>query len=232
MVMINNRRRAVYIGMLIIFSIAIAIRIQAVNAYRAQPIVSFYEEWQKFGKPVEAYTVTAQDIPIFVRFTVTMLDNRIARGFVTGEIKNALREGQSIYYLDDTSSSCARIMSVATALDFDTGMFPVEVEFSEPHDPGSFLIISTRTRTLENVLVVSNESLDISEGEYFIWKNESGVARKRKVTLSSRNGYGAVIAKGLRSGDSVIFYGQSMLGDNDKLQVINDVGTDKKEVTQ
>ncbi len=230
--MINNKRRAVYIGMLVVFFTAIAVRIQAVNTYRAQPIVSYYEEWQKFGKPVEAHAVTAQDIPVFVRFTVTMLDSRTARGFVTGETKNALREGQFICDLGDTSTSCARIKSVATALDFDTGMFPVEVEFSEPRDPGSFLIISACSRTLKNVLAVPNESLDISEGEYFIWKNESGVARKRKVSLSSRNGYGAVIAEGLRSGDSVIFYGLSMLGDNDKLQVINDVGTDKKEVTQ
>ncbi len=108
-------------------------------------------------------------------------------------------------------------------------MFPVEVEFDKPRDPGAAFVVSAHTATLHNVLAVPNEVLDISGDEYFIWKNENGFAKKGKVVIRLRNGYGAIISEGLQSGDKVIFSGQSMLEDNDRLLVVNAGKTDKKE---
>lgn len=227
----NLKRNILYVGIFVAFFAAVAARIQMVKTYRAEKIVSYYDEWQKRGKPVVAKTVEASDVPVFDQFTVRVLvDGTIARGFVTGNVKDALKEGQEIYEAENRSVVCALVKSVAAELDIDTGMFQVEIEFNAPRYPGAACVVSAHTATLKDVLVVPNEVLDISGGEYFIWKNEDGIAKKYKVSLGSRNGYGAVVTGGMRPGDSVIFYGQGMLAENDKLLVIDEDETNKKEM--
>ena len=225
----NLKRETVYLIIIIISLASVAIRIQAVKAARGKTIVSFYEEWKKAGKPVEVQTIEAEDIPVYAQFTVRIIDGRLARGFVTGEVKNALREGQEIYDPTDKSVVCARLKSIGAELDMDAGMFPVEVEFVNSRDPGVAFVVCAHTSTLHNVLAVPNEVLDIAGDEYFIWKDENGLAKKRKVVIRLRNGYGAIISEGLQAGDKVIFSGQSMLEDNDRLLVVDAGETDKKE---
>ena len=225
----NLKRKTIYLIIIVISLASVPMRIQAVKAARGKTIVSFYEEWEKAGKPVEVRTIEAEDIPVYAQFTVRIVDGRLARGFVTGEVKNALREGQEIYDPADRSVVCARLKSVGAELNMDAGMFPVEVEFDKPRDPGVAFVVSAHTSTLYNVLAIPNEVLDIAGDEYFIWKNENGFAKKGKVVIRLRNGYGAIISEGLRSGDKVIFGGQSMLEDNDRLLVVNAGKTDKEE---
>ncbi|MFA5089971.1 MAG: hypothetical protein WC510_02905 [Candidatus Omnitrophota bacterium] len=228
----NLKRETVYLIIIIVSLASVVIRIQAVKAARGKAIVSFYEEWKKAGKPVEVRVIKTEDVPVYAQFTVRIIDGRLARGFVTGEVKNALREGQEIYDPADKSVVCARLKSIGAELDMDAGMFPVEIEFNKPRDPGVALVVRAHTTTLHNVLAVSNEVLDIAGDEYFVWKDENGFAKKGKVVIRLRNGYGAIISEGLQSGDKVIFSGQSMLEDNDRLRVVNAGKTDKKELTQ
>ncbi len=225
----NFKRETVYLIIIIVSLASVVIRIHAVKAARGKEIVSFYEEWKKAGKPVEVRVIKAEDIPVYAQFTVRIIDGRFARGFVTGEVKNAFQEGQEIYDPANKSVVCARLKSIGAELDMDAGMFPVEVEFNKPRDPGSAFVVSAHTTTLHNVLAVPNEVLDIAGDEYFIWKDEDGFAKKHKVVIKLRNGYGAIISEGLRSGDKVIFSGQSMIEDNDRLRVISAGKTNKEE---
>jgi len=211
-------RQIIYAFVVAVCLSAIALRVRVVNAGRIRPIISYYSQWQKDGKPVEVKTVEAKDVPVYSRFTVKVSDGRLAEGFVTGDVKDVLREGQDIYD-EDLGLSCAAVRRVGKELDLDTGMFPVQVVFNTPREPGVFLVVSAHTRTLRDVLAVPNEILDISGGEYFIWQDDNGFARKKKVLIGARNGYGAVITSGLRSGDKVVFSGQSGLRGNDKLLV-------------
>jgi len=223
------KRRVLYIGIIIFCLVSVAVRIQEVRAYRAKAIVSFYDQWQKFGKPVEVRTIEAQNIPLYAQFTVKVVDGQIARGFVTGKVKEALQEGQEIYDSEDKSVVRGRLKSVAADLDINTGMFPVEVEFNEPREPDVPWVVCAHTSTLDDVLALPNEALDISGGEYFIWKDKNGSAKKGKVTLSLHNGYGAIISEGLQYGEAVIFRGYSGLADNDKLLAVNTAAADKKK---
>ena len=225
----NLKRKTIYVIIIIVSLASVPMRIHAVKAARGKTIVSFYGEWKKAGKPVKVREIKAEDVPVYVQFTVRIVDGRAAHGFVTGEVKNALREGQEIYDPGDRSVICARLKSVGAELDMDAGMFPVEVEFDKPRDPGVAFVVCAHTSTLQNVLAVPNEMLDIAGNEYFIWKDENGLAKKRKVVIRLRNGYGAIISEGLRSGDKVIFSGQSMLEDNDRLLAVSAGETDTKE---
>ncbi|MCK9595189.1 MAG: hypothetical protein PHH68_05135 [Candidatus Omnitrophica bacterium] len=222
----RNRKAVIYIVILIVCFISILIRISMVKSDRGREIISYYGEWQKSGKPVEVRVIEAADVPVYDQFTVRAVDERIARGFVTGEVREALRPGQEIY-AEDKSVSLAILKSVGKDLDLDTGMFPVAIEFKDSRDPGGVFVVSAHVVTLNNALVLPNEILDISAGEYFIWKDEAGFAKRHKVSIGSRDGYGAVVAEGLRPGDRVIVSGQSMLEDNDRLLVVNAAITDK-----
>ena len=228
----NFKRKTIYLIIIILSLASVPLRIHAVKAARGKTIVSFYGEWKKAGKPVEVRVIKAGDVSVYAQFTVRIVDGRVARGFVTGEVKNALQEGQEIYDPEDRSVVCARLKSIGAELDMDAGMFPVEVEFDKSRDPGVAFVVCAHTSTLHNVLAVPNEVLDIAGDEYFIWKDENGLAKKRKVVIRLRNGYGAIISEGLQSGDKVIFSGQSMLEDNDRLLVVDAGETDKKEQIQ
>lgn len=194
------------------------VRVGMVKADRSKQITAFESEWARSGKPVVTRTVEAQDVRVYSQFTVRGVTGKTGKGFVTGEVKDVLRPGQEIYG-EDRSAVCATVVNVGKDLDLNTGMFPVEVEFYKPCDPGGLAVVAAHTRTLRNVIVVPNEVLDIDSGEYSLWKIESGRARKVDVTVGSRNGYGAVIAGGLLSGDIVVFRGQSNLRENDKVMV-------------
>lgn len=228
----NRKRKTAYLIIITICLAAVAIHIQEVKAARSKPIVTFYNEWKKVGKPVEVQVIAAKDVPVHTQFTVRMVDGRMARGFVTGDIKNVLREDQEIYDSTDTAIVCARLKSVGTELDLDAGMFPVEVAFEKSRNREEVLVVSAHTTTLYNALTLPNEVLDIVAGEYSVWKDENGMAKKYRVKIGSRNGYGAVITGGLQSGDRVVFRGQSLLSDNDKLLVVNDTGADKEGKVQ
>lgn len=224
-------RQIIYAFVVAVCLSAIALRIGVVNAGRIRPIISYYSQWQKDGKPVEVKTVEAKDVPVYSRFTVKVSDGRLAEGFVTGDVKDVLREGQDIYD-EDRAVPCAAVRKAGKELDIGTGMFPVQVIFNSPRDPGAFFVVSAHTRTLRDVLAVPNEVLDISGGEYFIWQDDNGFARKKKVSVGARDGYGAVITSGLRSGDKVVFNGQSGLRENEKLLVQEQpaaVGEEKKQ---
>ena len=226
-----NSRKRIYAAILLFIVFSVFVRIMLVQAERNRSIVSFVSEWNKFGKPVVVKAIKATDTPVYAKFTVINTSVKSASGFVTGDIKDKLKVGQKIYFTDK-GNSCGVISGLGQELDIDTGMFPVEVEFDKSRDPGVAFVVCAHTSTLHNVLAVPNEVLDIAGDEYFIWKDENGLAKKRKVVIRLRNGYGAIISEGLQSGDKVIFSGQSMLEDNDRLLVVDAGETDKKEQIQ
>ncbi len=213
----KSKRKIAYLLIIAVILSGVAARIRAVIADRAEPIVSFSGQWFELGKPVHVQEIEAADIPVYSQFTVRMVDDRVAEGFVTGAVKDTLSSGQEIYDTEDKTVACAKVGKVSGALDIDTGMFPVELEFYDSRTPGVFLVVCAHTSTFRGALVVPNEVLDIVEGDYYIWKAQNGAAKKYKVTVGSRNGYGAVITQGLHSGDAVVFRGQSGLADGDKL---------------
>lgn len=226
--MVNLKsRKVIYTAVIAACFLSVGLRINTVNSVRRHPIISYYSQWQKYGKPVEVRPVGSREVPVYVRFTVRVLDGRLAAGFVTGDVKDALREGQEIYE-EDVPVPCATIRNVGKELDIDTGMFPVQIIFNDDREPGAACVVSAHTRTLHNVLVVPNEVLEVSGEDYFIWKDNNGTAGKRKVTLGQRNGYGAVITSGLQSGDKVVFSGQSELKEGDRLMTAGSPPSGKK----
>ena len=216
----TDLRRAVYAGIVIFGIVAVCARMAAVRAERARPIISFVSEWEKYGKPVTAAEIKKSDTPVYTKLTVVKSSGAPAAGFVTADIKDKLKKGQEVY-MSETSAPCGKISKLGEELDIDTGMFPIEVEFDARATPaGPTIVIFARTQTLGGVLVVPNSIIEISEGNYYLWKIENGKAVRVRVKIGLRNGYGAVIEEGISSGDVIVLSGQTVLRENDTVNVL------------
>lgn len=220
-----NRKTKVYVGIILVCFASVFIRIGLVQSDRGRTIVSFVSEWGRYGKPVTVEEVKAADIPVYTKFTVTISSDKLAAGFVTGDIKDKLKEGQDVYFTEG-DAPCGEILTLGQELDINTGMFPIEVEFREPVTAlGLISVVFARTQTLKDVLVVPNSILDISQSNYYLWKIENGKAKRIQVKIDSRNGYGTVISEGINSGDLIVFNGRSMLSENDLVRIVSDAAS-------
>ncbi|MDD2703197.1 MAG: hypothetical protein PHC33_04245 [Candidatus Omnitrophica bacterium] len=216
----KNHKRAIYAGIVLACFLAVFIRIRLVNADRGRVIVSFVCEWERSGKPVTVEKIAAGDVPVYTKLTVRGTEQKRGTGFVTGDIKDKLREGQEVCR-SDAGEPCGTITSLGRELDVDTGMFPVEVEFKEAVPAGALSVVFVRTQILSRVLVVPNDILDFSGDDYYLWKVENGQAKRVQVKIDSRNGYGTVISEGIHAGDQIVFNGRSMLTENDKVRIVS-----------
>ncbi|MDD5194679.1 MAG: hypothetical protein PHQ96_03260 [Candidatus Omnitrophica bacterium] len=215
-----NRKTKVYAGIILFFLVSVFIRIGLVQRGRGRAIVSFVSEWAQNGKPVTVAEIKATNIPVYTKLSVRCVSGKRAAGFVTGDIKDKLKPGQEVF--TDKIKPCGMIVAISGELDTDTGMFPVEIELNAALGPGELVVVTVHTDTLPNALVVPNEVLDFSGGEYYLWKVENKKAKRVKVTLGSRNGYGTLISEGINSGDLIVFSGRSILSENDKVRIICD----------
>ncbi|MCK9614703.1 MAG: hypothetical protein M0R48_04260 [Candidatus Omnitrophica bacterium] len=216
-----NRRAKIYAAIIIFCILSVFVRIALVNISRSRTIISFVSEWNKLGKPVTVEKVLPRSVPVYTKLTVRGVFGKIAKGFVTGDIKDKLQQGQEVFCAD-RSKPCAIIIGIAAGLDTDTGMFPVEIEFNETLSLQALAIVFVCTRTIPNALVVPNEILDFSADKYYLWKVEDGKAKKIQVKVALRNGYGAVISEGINPGDLIVFRGRSILSEGDKVNIISD----------
>ena len=217
-----NHRKMIY-AVIITFSVlSVFIRIMLVQADRGRSIISFVSEWNRYGKPVAVKEIKAADTPVYAKFTVSNSPDKLSTGFITGDIKDKLKVGQEIYLVEN-GLPCGKILTLGQDLDTDTGMFPVGVEFNVSTPAlGARSVVFARIQTLQNVLVVSNSVLDLSQGHYYLWKIENGKAKRVQVKIGSRNGYGTVISEGINSGDLIVFNGRSILSENDLVRIVPD----------
>lgn len=209
-----------YAAIFIFFIAATFVRIVLVQASRGRQITSFTGEWKKFGKPVTVREIKKTNIPIYAKFTVSINKGKPASGFVTADIKDKLKAGQEIY-LTDSGQPCGKITSISQNLNLDTGMYPVEVEFDQSVnmlEPTA--IIFAQTQTLEGALAVPNNVLDVVKEDYYLWKVENKTTKKVKVKIGLRNGFGTIIEEGIKPADYVVFSGQAMLKENDKVDIL------------
>ncbi len=216
-----NRRTKIYAAVLLFGVIAVLARMAAVQVGRGRQIVSFVSEWSRYGKPVIVREMAAMDVPVYTKFTVIIGQDGSARGFVTGDIKDKLAQGQEVYPGANSGIPCGTILSIGQELDMETGMFPVAVAFSSfSGAAGSKLVLFAQTQTLKAAWVVPNNVVDISKEGTYVWKVEDGKARKIKVKVGSRNGYGTLITDGIASGDAIVFMGQYSLGEGQRVNIV------------
>jgi hypothetical protein len=221
----NPKRKTILcVGIILVCFVCVFIRIGLVERARGKTIVSFVEEWAKFGKPVTIEKIVVRNVPVYAKITVRAVADKRAKGYVTGDIQEKLQVGQEVF-CSGKIEPCGKTKTIARELDMDTGLFPVEIDLNFSQGLGDSAVVFVCTSTLPNTMVAPNEVLDNSGGQYYLWKVESGKAKKVKVKIGSRNGYGTAIVEGIIPGDLVVSNGRNLLSENDGVNIVSDEAT-------
>ncbi|MDD5115986.1 MAG: hypothetical protein PHW98_02850 [Candidatus Omnitrophica bacterium] len=218
-------RKIGYLVIILVGLFSVLATIESVKDKRARHIESFVSEWTDQGKPVTASRIKSAEVPVYTKITLIVKQDKEAAGFVTADIKDKLAKGQEIY-LRDGGTVCGKVSKVSRDLDVNTGMYAVEAGFDNLDSPaGSMLPVLVLTGILKDVLVVPNSVIDISGDNYSLWKIEDGRAVKVSIKIGRRDGYGTVVKEGLGSGDLVVYTGQSILKEGDKVNIVEEKNT-------
>jgi hypothetical protein len=217
------------VGCIVAFTLLVFWRQHVVQTQRDQTIVSTISEWKTHGKPVVVQNVVRQDIKVYEKITITPLSKRIFEGYVTRDIQERLRPGQTVSVDTEQGEKFLGVINyVGRALNVDTGMFRVQAAFDHEIAASNHSIVAyVHIGTLEDVISIPNEIIIDSKGGFFIWTVRHGHAHKQDIRLGERNSYGAVILQGLHEGDMVVTQGQTQLSNGDMVRIV-----DNKEVAR
>lgn len=212
------------LGCIVAFTFLVFWRQHIVQTKRDQAIVSTIAEWEMHGKPVIVQNIARQDVKIYEKITITPLSKKLFEGYVTKDIQERLRPGQSVDINQEQGERFFGVISyVGQALNVATGMFLVRAAFDHEVALSNHIIVAyVHTGTLNDVISIPNEIIADSDGEFFIWTVQDGRAHKQNVLLGEKNGYGAVVLQGLLDGDMVVIQGQTQLLNGDKVDIVGD----------
>jgi hypothetical protein len=216
-------RVVIGVGCIVAFTLLVFWRQQVVQTQRDQIIVSTISEWRTYGKPVVVENIAPGDIQVYEKITITPLSRRLFEGYVTRDIQEHLRTGQTVFVDTPSGERVEGVISyVGQALNVDTGMFRIRAAFDHEVALGNHIVIAyVHTGTLTDVISIPNEIVTEDDGEFFIWTVRAGRAYKQSVFLGERNGYSAVVLKGLLDSDMVVLQGQTQLEDGDKVRIVD-----------
>jgi hypothetical protein len=211
------------VGCIVVFTSLVVWRQHVVRSQREQKIFSTISEWETHGRPVRLQKVAHQDMKVYEKITITPLSPTLYEGYVTKDIQERLRPGQTVYVdTDQGEREFGVIRYVGRALDMDTGMFRVRAAFGPEVRLRKHIIVAyVHTGTLTDFISIPNEIITEDKGEFFIWTVRDGRAYRQNVLLGERNAYGAIVLQGLHDGDMVVTAGQTQLSDGDKVRIMD-----------
>jgi multidrug efflux pump subunit AcrA (membrane-fusion protein) len=216
-------RVVIGVGCIIVFTLLVFWRQHIVQTQRDQTIVSTISEWKTYGKPIVVENIAHEDMQVYEKITITPLSQTLFEGYVTKDIQEQLRPGQTVSVDTEQGKRVFGVIScVGQALNVDTGMFRVRAVFDHEVASSNHIVVAyVHTGTLKDVISIPNEIIADNDGEFFIWTVRDGHAYKQNILLGERNGYGAVVLQGLRDGDMVVTAGQTQLSDGDKVRIVD-----------
>lgn len=216
----NKKRILIYFICVLLFVVSVIVRQQQVRFMRNKPIVSTFSQWQRHGKPVVVKRIRPHDVSLFTKITLQPIDDKMLEGYVPKAIQTLLKVDQDVHIIYDDNKILGSINKVNEEISFDTGMFRVQVNFKESVVTQECVVAYVHTDILKDVICIPNSIIEREDGKMYVWKVENRHAVKQYIIIGKRDGYGAVVLKGLREGNIVVYKGFTQLCENDLVDVI------------
>jgi hypothetical protein len=214
-------RGLIVLGCMVAFVLLVLWRQDVVRMQREKTIVSTISEWKRHGKPVVVKEIAHEDMKLYTKISITPLSKSLFEGYVTKDIQEKLRPGQEIFIETEKGRRFGVIKDVDRAIDVDSGMFRLCAAFNPVVDLSNHIAVGhVHVDTKRSVVSVLNEIIENEDGKFFIWKIQDGHAVRQNVILGFRNGYRAVVLKGLHDGDMVVVEGHTQLYEKDKVEIL------------
>ncbi|MBU1086112.1 MAG: hypothetical protein KKD05_01180 [Candidatus Omnitrophica bacterium] len=217
-------RLGIYCLIVIVFFCMVLLRQNQITRERAKQVVSSIAQWQEKGIPVTVKKAKAEDVSEYIRLTVSLSKDNQGAGFVSKNVREKLAVGQMIYFLDNKQQLIGKVKAISNEISLETGMYSVAVTLSQPEFIDSDQrIVFVLTNIFKNSINIPNDIIDIKDNSFYVWKGNDNIARKERIEISSRDGYGAIVQSGIKPGDVLIYSGQSALSDGQRIQIINEL---------
>ena len=190
---------------------------------------------EKAKQSLEQYTVTApisgvigkvgiKEFEMVATGTEAILientDNMRVEFSVTEEVRNNLREGQSVSVENNNDKITGHIIEIAGVPEEQSGLFPIKAEI-----PGSAGVLSgTRVSvTLDSYkddrgFVIPYDSLYHANGQSFVYVVKNGVVARKNVKTGMFDSDNIVVTEGIDAGDRIITSWNSELKEGLKVQ--------------
>ena len=218
----GKKRILVYLLCVVAIFFSIVIKQNVIKRKRNKEIISAYSEWQKNGKPVVVRIAKKKDVPSYTKVTAWQKSPRIFEGHVSKAVRGQLQIGQEMLFKVNDLTYQGTISEISDKISFDTGMFPVYVEFQETFDISGWRVAYAHTGTIRNAINIPNGIIERVDNEFLVWKIEGGHAVKQPITIKQRNGYGAIVGSGIQDGDKLVFEGFTQLREGDKVNILKE----------
>jgi len=220
----NKKRIFIYSITIAIFAIAVFLKQNEVKAIRVSSPVTFNDLWKKNGKPVITKKIYRKNIPQYEKITLKPSGN-IFVGYVPRKISEKLKPGQKTHAQFNGTKAKGEITYVSQKISFDTGMNLVKGVFNCRAKCDKWMVTYVKVGSVKNALTIPDSILTRENDKTYVWTVKDSLAVKKEIFIKNSDGYNSFIKKGLYPGEEVVFTGQTLLSEGDKiLRITTDNG--------
>lgn len=183
---------------------------------------------------VEAVNVTENEMAAtgYAAFTISGKKAITVTFYVTEEVKNFLKAGDSVEVENNGKTYRGSVSSVGTAVDPQKGLFKVEAQIyaDTPGDlsTGISVSVSLVTAAEENHIIIPYDAVYYDNNQAYVYCVQKGKAVRMDVTTGLYNDSQIAVTAGLNPGDEVITSWASGLKNGAKITT-DTSGTDGKQ---
>lgn len=187
-----------------------------------KPIVSFYSQYQKDGKPVDVLKIKAVTFDDKIKTTISCLDGNKFYGFVSKKAFEKISKENLVSFKKGNILINGTIKNLYSSIDKDRGLYKIEGEIcSDDNISGTNYIAEIITGQKNDIITLPIEAVEIIDNKPFVWVAKDGKAYIREVKLGHQKSDSYIIAEGLSNDDVVIVKGIKELKNNDKIYIVN-----------
>ena len=162
-------------------------------------------------------------------FTISEKDSMIAAFYVTEDVRNHLKIGDTASLLKDDkeqTKELGHITSIGTAVDPQKGLFKVEAEFfttgQKELGSGTSVKVSVVSNAVNDQLLIPYDSVYYDDGQAYVYKVSDGKAKRADIETGLFNQDYITVESGLAASDEIITTWASGLKDGAEVEVVED----------
>ncbi len=117
------------------------------------------------------------------------------------------------------------ITEIAKSASSDSRTFQIKAEFTNTKDnfykPGMFVKVNAVLETLNDVVVVPNESIVHADQEEYVYIIKNNKANKKDIKTGISNGDFTEVKNGINVGDTLVYVGMNNLNNGTEVSIVN-----------
>jgi hypothetical protein len=224
----------IYFLILTIFIILILFKKNQILKNRNKDVVTFINQWEKYGKPVYVKKLKPENLDIIEKITGTSNDGININSYINLNLKSDLRVNQKFFIeiKDEKDSMKTKniygyIRNISNYVDYKTGMYVINLKLKDKLEnikkEDTFFTCYIIKKQLNNIILLPNESIKKDQKGLYVFTVFNNKTVKKYVEVGYNNGLNQVITKGLNFNDIVIIEGLSILNENDQVDIIKEI---------